>query len=259
MTVPGALIVVLFVLMTIVGGKRGVKSFFTLLFNFVTLFLMIGLIVFEVDPIKVTVVGSIIISSITLFYINGLNRKTIASLISVTFVVLITLLITYKMGTSAQIQGFSLEQSESISYLALNVRLNFNEIMVCEILLGLLGAIIDVSISISSAMNELYRHNPQITKGSLFGSGVNIGKDILGTMTNTLLFAYIGGFMTLLIWFGKYNYSVMDIINAKVFCAEAYQVLASGIGVILTIPVTAVLTMLILSLKLPKTEWLKST
>ncbi len=251
MSVPLALLIILFILMAVVGGKRGVKSFFTLWFNFVTLFIMLILIAFNLDPVKVTVFGSVIISSITLFYINGFKKKTVSALVSVVLVVLLTLLITNEMGTNANIQGFSAEQSESIAFLTSYVQLNFEKIVICEILIGLLGAIIDVSISIASSMNEIYKNNVLITKSSLFGSGINIGKDILGTMTNTLLFAYIGGFMPLLIWFNKLNYTLSDILNAKVFVSEVFQILCSGIGVILIIPVTAFVTAMVLRFRFP--------
>ena len=98
-------------------------------------------------------------------------------------------------------------------------------------------------------MNEIHKSDLLITQKSLFESGMNIGKDILGTMTNTLLFAYIGGFMTLIIYFNELHYSLADILNAKVFCAEVFQILCGGIGIILIIPITAFVSSKILFLK----------
>ena len=239
MNISLLLLLILLILMVVVGGKRGAKSFFTLIFNFLILFFMLILIAAKFDPIKITFIGSIIISYITLFYINGINKKTVSALISVALVVLLTMLITYKIGTDAKIQGFANEQTETIAYLSLYVQLNFSKIVICQVLLGLLGAIIDVSISIASSMNELHKNDAFISPNALFKSGLNIGRDILGTMTNTLLFAYIGGFMTLIIYFNELHYSMSDIINSKVFCAEVFQILCGGIGIILIIPVTA--------------------
>lgn len=251
MNVPVLLLIVLLVLMVAVGGERGKKSFFTLCINFIMLFVLLIFISNKMDPIKVTVYGCIAISSVTLFYINGVNRKTVSSLVSVILVVMVTILITYRIGTGAKIQGFGNEQYEGISHMSLYVQVNFNKIVICEILLGLLGAIIDVSVSISSAMNELYRNDRSIDRKSLLVSGINIGKDILGTMTNTLLFAYIGGFMALMVWFSVLEYSIPDILNAKVFCSEMFQVLCSGIGIVLIIPVTAVITSSIMYMERP--------
>ena len=236
------LLIILLILMTVIGGMRGVQSFFTLILNFFTLFFMLILIGAKIDPIKVTFIGAMIISFFSLFFINGFNKKTLASLVSVIIVIILVMLITYKMGINAQIQGFSNEQIDLVSFYSLYVQIDFSKIVICEILIGLLGAIIDVSISISSSMNEIYKSNLLINQHELFKSGMNIGKDILGTMTNTLFFAYISGFMTLMIYFNQLNYSLATIMNAKVFCSEVFQSLCCGIGIILIIPITAFVT-----------------
>lgn len=246
MSVPVVLSVILLILMVAVGGKKGAKSFLTLILNFVTLFVMLGMMALGSDPIKVAVYGCIMISSITLFYMNGFNKKTVSSLISVMIVVLAAILLTMKMGTDAKIQGFGEEQAEGVLCLSLYVNLDFSKVVIGVILMELLGAIIDVSISISSSMNEILINNKSMTRDGLFQSGMNIGRDILGTMTNTLLFAYISGFMTLIIWFITKNYTFADMINAKVFCAEVFEIMASGIGVLLIIPVTAAVASIIL-------------
>jgi uncharacterized membrane protein len=246
MNVALALLIILFILMIVIGGQRGLQSFVALFFNFIILFIMLILIGVKLDPIKVTVFCCIIISCITLFFINGFNIKTVSSLISVVIVVLLTMLMTLKIGSNAQIQGFGPEQAETIAYLSLYVQLDFSKLIICQVLIGLLGAIIDVSISISSSMYEIYKNDPTLTKGNILKSGISIGKDILGTMTNTLLFAYIGGFMTLIIYFNELHYSLIDILNAKVFCSEVFQILCGGIGIILIIPITAFITSRIL-------------
>jgi uncharacterized membrane protein len=97
-------------------------------------------------------------------------------------------------------------------------------------------------------MNELFNSNLQIARSSLLKSGMNIGKDILGTMTNTLLFALVSGFMMLLIWFNQVHYAIPDILNAKAFVSEVLQLLCSGIGIILIIPVSAFITAMMLCL-----------
>lgn len=233
------LLIILFILMIFIGGKRGMQSFFTLILNFFTLYFMLILIAAKIDPIKTTFVGAIIISFFSLFFLNGFNRKTLSSLISVIIVILLVMACVYKTSINSNIQGFSSEQTDLVSFYNLYVQLNFSKIVICEVLIGLLGAIIDVSISISSSMNELYNANPQISTRKLFISGMNIGKDILGTMTNTLFFAYISSFMTLMIYFKQLHYSLSTIINAKVFCSEFFQSICCGIGIVLIIPLTA--------------------
>lgn len=252
MSVPFILLIILLILMIIIGGKRGFRSFLTLIFNFVIMLVLLILMGAGVDPIKVTIIGCVIISVITLFYINEVNVKTVSSLIAVMLVVFFTALITYKMGSNAKFQGFSSEEIESISYLSFYINVDFSKVVISQILLGLVSAVIDVSISISSSMYELFKHNNAITKKSLIKSGFSIGGDILGTMTNTLFFAYIGGFMTLIIYLSELHYSLGDILNDKAFCSEVFQSLCGGIGIILIIPVTTFIMSELLFFKLPK-------
>ena len=98
-----------------------------------------------------------------------------------------------------------------------------------------------------------------MTQYELFKSGMNIGKDVLGTMTNTLFFAFISGFMTLLIYFSELKYSLATISNAKVFCSEVFQSICCGIGIILIIPITAFITskVMFLTRKSKKSSCLK--
>lgn len=246
MSVAFILFIVLFILMILIGGERGAKSFFTLILNFFIVFFMIILVAVKVDAIKVAVIGCAIITYVTLFFINGFNKKTISALIAVTIVLLLTIALVYKIGQYSKVQGFGYEQLETLENLSLNVQIDFSKIVICEIVVGLLGAIIDVAISISSSMNEIYLSYNNIKEKELFIAGMNIGKDILGTMTNTVLFAFIGSFMTLIIYFNELNYKFIDILNTKVFCAEVFQMIAGGIGIVMIIPVSAFITSKIL-------------
>lgn len=257
MSVPLILLGILLLLMVVIGRERGAKAFFTLILNFGTLYVLLFMMAYGVDPLWLTFAGCLVISSIILFYTNGFHRKTIASLLSVLIVTLLTILLTYRAGMHANIQGFGKEQAEALSYLSLDVHLDFARLAVCEILIGLLGAIIDVSISISSSLSEIYRYDPSVPGRRLFSSGLRIGRDILGTMTNTLLFAYVGGFLPLMIWFDMYHYSFGDILNDKLFCSEVFQTLAGGIGILLIIPVTAALTPYVLAIKYPHKKHFK--
>lgn len=236
------LTVILMLLMVLLGGLRGLRSFFTLTINLGTFMLMVLLMAWRFNPVAVTLIGSSIISAVTLFYINGFNRKSVAAMCSVLIVVAVTFLLTYPAGSAAKIHGFTWEQMDQVSTFSRYMPLDFATIIMCEMLIGLLGAIIDVAISIASPLNEIYENNPHMSRESLIRSGLSIGRDIMGTMTNTLLFAYIGGFTALIIWFNDLSYSFSDILNAKIFGAEVFQIFCGGIGIVLVIPVTAVIT-----------------
>ena len=258
MSVPYVLLFILLFLMAMIGENRGVSSFFILILNFCIFFIFLKVIAAGYDPIKVTVFACIIISLVTLFFINGINKKTVSSFISVIIVVLATILLTYNVTTGAKLHGFSNENPGSAAHLSYYVHINFSKLLIGEVLIGLLGAIIDVSISISSSMNEIFRNNILITKSNLLKSGINIGRDILGTMSNTLLFAFLSGFLTLLMWLKMVSYPINDIINSKMIGAEVFQILCSGIGIILIIPTTAIITTMTLFFKFSKIHKIKN-
>ena len=232
---------ILFVLMAVIGGKRGVRSFFSMIYIIITFITLLMLISWGFEPVLTTLAVSMLISSILLFNINGVNAKTKISNWAVIITVILTLLITYPIVSAAKIQGFSFEQFEQISFTTPYIDIDLTKLVFLEILIGLLGAIVDVAISISTALHELKIHEPSLTFRQLFKSGMNIGGDILGTMTHTLLFAYLGGFFSILIWFSTLNYSLTETLNSKLFTSEIFHILSGGIGIILVIPIISAL------------------
>ena len=124
----------------------------------------------------------------------------------------------------------------------------------CVIIIGLIGNIIDTSIAISSALFEVKENNPKLKLKELFTSGMNIGKDILGTTTNTLFFAFLGSYMTLLIFYSDYQYGLATIINNKIFVSEIVRIMLSGIASFLIIPTSSYITSLICTKKEHKNE-----
>jgi uncharacterized membrane protein len=239
MNIIVVLTLILFILMKEIGGNRGVRSFVALLLNFCMLFFTIFLISRNYSPLLITLVSGITISCITLFFINKVNEKTVAAFISILLTLLLLVVFIYLIGSVSKIQGFGEEEYDELSSYNLFINLDFTKIVVCTMIMGLIGAVIDSAISISSAMNEVYLNNPSLTRLKLFESGMNIGKDILGTTTNTLYFAFVGGYLALLLWFKDLSYSMGEILNSKVFAAEILQILCSGFGATLIIPITA--------------------
>jgi uncharacterized membrane protein len=119
---------------------------------------------------------------------------------------------------------------------------DFVKIGASVIIMSTIGAIIDTAMAIASPMREMHHHHPSISKKELFTFGLSIGRDILGTSTNTLFFAFFGGYLALLIWFKDLSYSVGEIVNSKIFSAEMITIFCAGTGVALIIPITALIT-----------------
>lgn len=233
------LLLILLILMILVGGKRGLKLFISLCINFLILIITFYFIALGISPVVISLLGCLIISYVVLYFVNGKNIKTEISLKSIVIVLLILALLIFIMTNLSRIAGFGYESYEEINMFSYDVKLDFTSITISLILIGLIGATIDSSIAISSALYEVYENNRELSRKELFLSGLTIGRDILATTTNTLLFAFLGEFMTLLIWFKQGSYSVGEIFNAKSFAAEFVKIMFSAIGCILVIPITA--------------------
>lgn len=234
---------ILFILMTLIGGKKGVRSFLALFFNFgVIIITTIFMNDPNINPIILTLIACVAISCINLFYINEVNSKTKTAFISTIISIIILLLLIFFVTDKAMIQGFGEEEIQELSMFSLYIGVDFVKIGASVIIMSTIGAITDTAIAVSSPMREIYYHNPLISRKDLFNSGLSIGKDILGTSTNTLFFAFFGGYLALLIWFKDLSYSMGDIINSKIFSAEMITILCAGIGVTLVIPITSWIT-----------------
>ena len=236
------LIILLFLLMIYIDIKRGIKLFLSILFNFIILMIIFYLIAIGLNPIICSLIGCFIISYIILYYVNERNIKTESSLKSVIIVLIILSFLIFFVTKISRIAGFGYESYEEINMFSYDVKLDFTNIAISMILISLIGATVDSSIAISSALYEVYDNNKNLSKKDLFLSGMNIGKDILCTTNNTLMFAFLGEFMTLLIWFYKGDYSFLEIVNAKTFVSEIIKILFSAVGCIIVIPITAYIT-----------------
>ena len=240
MNVIIVLAAILFVLMIAIGGKKGVRSFFSLFLNFGVIFVTLAFMLNpQMNPIVLTFIASVFIGFISLFFINEVNRKTIIAFISTMITIFILLIFIVFVSETLMIQGFGEEETEAIAGYSLYIGTDFMKIGVSVIILSTIGAVMDVAISIASTMHEIARHNPTISKRDLYKSGVSIGRDILGADTNTLFFAFFGGYLALLIWFKDLSYSIGEIINSKVFSSEMMLILCAGTGVALVIPITS--------------------
>jgi uncharacterized membrane protein len=243
MNVLVSLAAILFILMILIGGKKGARSFIAIFFNFGVLLLTILIMTNpHADPIILTLMACTVISCINLFYINEVSTKTTTAFISSIITMSILLFFIVIMTENAMIQGFGEEETEELSIFSLYIGVDFFKIGASVIIMSTIGAITDTAMAISSPMREMHNHNPLISRKDLFTFGLNIGKDILGTSTNTLFFAFFGGYMTLLIWFKNLSYSVGEIVNSKIFSAEMITIFCAGIGVALIIPITSWIT-----------------
>ncbi|HIW20612.1 MAG TPA: YibE/F family protein [Candidatus Dorea intestinavium] len=238
------LLVIFVLLLLLVGGDRGVISLVTLVGNILTFLFSIYLMALGINPILITLIACLIISSITLFYQNQNNEKTKAAFISVVSVSLLLLLFMVIFLTRMDLYGLSEmeEQSELSLYYSFNIHINMELILLTVVIICFIGAIMDTAMAVSSGVYEVHVNHPDLKKAELYKSGLSIGADILSTTLNTLFFAYCGEALIMFLYLIKYNYSMVKILNSKAFLLNFTTIVMSAIGCILIIPICAKIT-----------------
>ena len=237
------LIVSLFVvLLLIIGGFNGLKTLLSLIIAVAMIFFgYIPLIIRGVNPILASLGISIPVVIITLVIISGRNIKTLVAIIGTSLGVIISGILAFVFGNFAHLTGLADDSSISLAYIPQFRNLDYKGILFGTILIGAIGAIMDVAISIASALYEISTLDKNITGKNMIISGMNIGKDMMGSMSNTLILAYVGTTLHLIILFIVYKIRFIEIINLDSIATEIIRAMAGSIGLIITIPVTVVI------------------
>lgn len=241
------LLAVFFGLLIIIGKMKGIKSVISLTITAtVILKLMLPLILKGFSPIWVAVLAATIITSITFIIIGGINIKSFSAIIGTIGGVVIAGILAYIVGSLVKLTGLSSEEASMLMYIPQQINFDFRGLLFAGIIIGTLGAVMDIGMSIASAMYEMKMLNPEISPKQLIVSGLNIGKDVMGTMSNTLILAYTGSAIPLLLLFMAYDTSFVKIINLDLIATEVVRALVGSIGLIIAIPITALSTGIIL-------------
>jgi uncharacterized membrane protein len=241
----------LFALVLLIFGKlSGAKSILSLIFTgVIIIFVLIPIIFRGGDPIIWSILLCSIITVVTFLLIGDFNRKTYAAILGTIVGVMISGVISYIFGNLSKLSGVHMEKGEQILYLAADYKIKINGLMFTSILIASLGAINDVAMSIASSCNELCKRNPNIHLDDLFTSLMDIGKDIMGTMTNTLILAFTGSSLNLMLMIWGFQMSRKQFINMPVIAIELIQALSGSIGIVLTVPITAAISIYLIKKK----------
>lgn len=240
-TVPIISFIVIFILaVCVIGGKKGVKSVISLAFTLVCIFFILFPLLYKgMSPFAVTVVISAIVTIFTILYVGGINNKSFAAIVGTVAGVIIAGISAYIFGKFAGISGYNVSEIENLNYVAQYCKLQIGGLLFAGIIISALGAVMDVGMSISSTINEIHEKKPDASVKELFISGINVGKDMMGTMSNTLILAFVGGSITTLMLNYAYNLSANQLINSYNIGIEIMQGISGSLGIVLTVPITA--------------------
>ncbi len=237
------MIVAIFMAFTILVARlKGVKALLSLVIVIGIIYnIFLPAIAVGYSPILVSTLCALLCSTITILLTTGFSKKGMVAIIGavagVVFAGLLSMYFSYKMAMT----GFV--SVEALNYSNLLKGIKVKEIISAGVILGSMGAVMDVSMSISSALTELKERDITITKHEMFSSGMRIGSDIIGTMVNTLILAYIGSgiLSTLFIYLQKEQFPLIRILNFESVAADIVRAFAGSIGILVAVPITSYL------------------
>ncbi len=223
----------------LIGGKEGIKAVIGLLITMLCIWFILVKAIFEgANPIWTSIGTSAIIIVLTFLVIGGINRKVITAALGTLGGVVMAGIMAAIFSHLAKLSG-ACEDAIQLSINMKTVTFNFRDLIFAGIVVSALGACMDVGMSIASSLDEIKNKAKDISWQELFKSGMSIGKDVIGTMTNTLILAYVGGALKLILLFLACEMPISEIFNKEVIAEEIISAIAGSMGVVYTVPVTA--------------------
>lgn len=233
------LILIFLLSIILVGGKKGIKAIIGLLITILAVwFILIKLIFAGYNVIWMSILTCAVIIIATFIVIGGINKKVITAVIGTLGGVVSAGIVASIFSYLAELSG-ACEDAIQLSMNMQTVSFNFRDLIFAGIVISALGACMDVGMSIASSLDEIKNKTKDISWKELFKSGMNIGRDVIGTMTNTLILAYVGGALKLILLFMACNMPLAEILNKDTIAEEIISALAGSMGVVYTIPITA--------------------
>ena len=238
--VLGGFLLVFFGLLAALGGKKGVGALAGLLLTLGCIwFILIPCLLRGVPAIPVTISVSAVSAAAGLIFLNGYSKKTFCAACGCVGGVLVSGIAVAVVGVLSPMNGFNMQEAENLILYGADQGLKVSGLLVCGVLISALGAVMDVALGIASSVWEMKEQNPDASSGNLFRSGMQIGKDAMGTMANTLILAFAGSSLNMLILVQTYNIPFLQLINTDSIALEVVQSVAGSIGILMTVPLVA--------------------
>jgi len=233
-------------LLCLVGRRKGVRAAAGLLFTFGgVIYILIPMIYLGLSPVFSAVLICAVTTAVTFYFLGGICRKTAAATAGTVAGVVAAGIAATAFSAAAGISGWNVSDIESLQTLWETNNIRIGGLLFGGILISSLGAVMDVAMSVSSAMEEICRQNPSITRKELFAAGMRIGSDMMGTDSNTLILAFAGSEISVLVLDYAYDLPFLQVINSNNIGIAVMQGLSGSFGIVLCVPLTVLLSSLI--------------
>lgn len=246
-SIPITMLILVFALVVIViGGRKGVRALLGVAFSLLTVILFLAQAIYHgFDPIIIGFLTILITTGVSLLLLNGFSRRTAVGLISTLLGVLVTGIVFAIFAAFLHLSGYNSDSIEELFLVSYSTGLSIRPLLLVGVLISALGAVMDVAVSLAAALEELVIVNPLLNRMELVKSGLNIGKDMIGTMSNTLILAFAGTALTTMISLMAYGYQFQQLLSSNYMAIELTQGICATIGVVLTVPITTFISALL--------------
>ncbi|MDU4752407.1 MAG: YibE/F family protein [Clostridium butyricum] len=229
------------------SGIVGIKAILSFIFTILAMWkLLIPLFLMGYNPILIGMVTTIILVCLIIGLVYGIDRRSLAGIIGALAGSIVTCFMALFFVSRFKIHGAVMSYSEMLLYSGYE-NLNLTEIFIASIFIASSGAVMDVAVDITSAVAEVVEKKPDITRSEAIKSGINVGRSIMGTMMTTLLLAYSGGYIGLLMVFMAQGTPIINILNLKYVSSEILHTLVGSFGLITVAPFTAIASGILLA------------
>ncbi|ACS80112.1 YibE/F family protein [Maridesulfovibrio salexigens] len=234
------------VILLIYARSIGLKALFSFITSFYIIwkFFIPGLLGGG-SPILLTVVTLTLLTVVIITCVAGFSRVTVVAILGTLSGLLLALGLTLFFGAKLKMAGMTAPFATMLIFSG-HYTLDLLDIFYASVILGASGAAMDIAMDVAASMNEVLDKKPDITRNELIKSGFNVGRMVTGTMTTTLLLAYSGGYLTMLMLFVTKGTSFTRMLNFKLVAAEIFRTLVGSVGLVLVAPITAILAGFIL-------------
>ncbi len=237
------------VLLCAFGGWVGVKALFSFLYSCIVIWKAVIPLALHGWPVSWTVFAAVCwLTAVIMYLVAGLSRKGVSAFLGASVGVLAGLGLAHTFGRLMKINGATMPYVQSLLYSGFE-SLNLQDVFIGAMVLASSGAVMDLAMDIASGIDEVARHNPELSGRELCLSGLRIGRSVVGTMTTTLLLAYSGGYITLLMVFCTQGTHPLDFLNNALVASEVVKTLIGSFSLIFVAPSTALIAAWIFSMK----------
>ena len=226
----------------IIGGKQGIKGCLGLIFTFFcVIFVYLPLVYLGYSPFWSAVFICFLTTLVTMYLIGGPTKKTCAATLGTLAGVVLAGISAWCFSKASGISGYNVSDIETLMTLWNTNRIQVGGLLFSGLLISCLGAVMDVAMSISSAIDEIYKQNSSLTRKELFKAGMRVGRDMMGTDSNTLILAFAGSSVSTLLLDYAYDLPYQQIINSNNIGIAIMQGLAGSFGIVLSVPLTVLI------------------